>query len=299
MMKKENLIKRYFQILLCLLFQKTARMWPDKLYLKVMFKLWIGKELDLYNPKTYNEKCQWLKLYNRQPIYTTMVDKYKVKEYVKSVIGEEYLVPCLGVWNKAEEIDFNDLPEQFVLKCNHDSSSVTIVKSKKDIDIPTVVKKLNKCIKTEYYYGAREWPYKDVEHVIFAEQYLDDKSGHELRDYKFWCFNGVPIYMYITNKGSVVKENFYDMDFNPVDINHGFYRTVPEYEKPEHFEEMKDLATLLSKNIPFVRVDFFCVNGHVYFSEFTFFDWGGTRRFIPEKTDIILGDLIKLPPKTV
>lgn len=282
-------------MMLYILLSHTKTLWPDKLYIKYLYYFNFGKPLDLKNPRSYNEKCQWLKLYNREPVYTTMVDKYLVKEYVKQRIGEEYVIPCYGMWEKANDIDYNKLPERFVLKCNHDSSSVIVVREKGAVDKKAIAKKLNKCLRTTYYYGSREWPYKNVKPCIFAEMLLDEGTGKELHDYKFWCFNGHPKYMYITNKGKVVKENFYDMDFNPVDINHGFYRTVPEYKKPGCFEEMKSLAENLSHGIPFVRVDFFFVNGNVYFSEFTFYDWGGTRPFIPEETDLFLGELIKLP----
>lgn len=278
-----------------ILVTKTPRLWSDETYLKVIYKFQFGKALNTNNPITFNEKLQWLKLNNRKPVFTTMVDKYRVKDYIKNIIGEEYVVPVYGAWDNAEEIDWDSLPNQFVLKCNHDSSSVTIVKNKVDCDKNAIIEKLNRSLRTTYYYGAREWPYKNVKPTIFAEKLLDDNSGEELRDYKFWCFNGKPTYMYITNKGSFVRENFYDMDFKPVDINHGFYRTVPEYNKPDKFEDMKVLAAKLSKDIPFLRVDFFCINGHIYFSEFTFYDWGGMRKFVPEDLDYQLGELIKLP----
>lgn len=152
-----------------------------------------------------------------------------------------------------------------------------------------------KDIKKNWYWASREWGYKHIEPCILAEEYLDEGTGHEVHDYKFWCFNGTPQYMYITNKGKVVKENFYDMDFNPVDINHGFERTVPEYNKPEGFERMKELAMVLSEGLPFVRIDFFNIGGKIYFGECTFYDWAGFRPFTDEKWDEMLGDLLTLP----
>ena len=211
-----------------------------------------------------------------------------------NIIGDEYVVPCLGVWQSVDEIDFDNLPNQFVLKCTHDSGGNVICKDKLSLDIELAKKKLSESLNRYYYLPGRDKQYRDIPKKIIADKYLDDGKGNELRDYKFWCFNGVPTYMYYTNKGENVYENFYDMDYNPININHGFSRLQPEMEKPEEFELMKSLAEKLSKGIPFVRVDFFDVNHHVYFGEFTFFDWGGLRPF-KDDWDIKLGELIKLP----
>lgn len=257
----------------------------------------MGYKINLDNPQTFNEKLNWMKLYNRQPIYTTLADKYAVKQIVKEKIGEEYVVKNLGVWDSFDEIDFNSLPKQFVLKCTHDSSGAIICRDKDTFDLLAAKKRIDFVMKMNYFYACREWPYKNIPHRIIADELLDDGSGHELNDYKFWCFNGKPTYMYCTVKTSMenIFENFYDMDFKPVNINHGFPRRNPEFEKPEAFELMKELAAKLSAGIPFVRIDFFYVNGKVYFGEYTFFDWAGLGKFSTYEQDLELGKLISLP----
>lgn len=266
----------------------------DKKYLSYLYLVTFGKKLNWRSPKTFNEKMNWLKIYNRKDIYTTMVDKYAVKDYVRQRIGDKYVVENYGVYDTWEDIDFTKLPNQFVLKCTHDSGGAFVCRDKATWDREATRKKLKENLKNYNYSIAREWPYKNVPHRIIVDRLLDDHTGNELRDYKFWCFNGKPMYMYCTVKAKSIYENFYDMDFNPVMIDHGFPRHDPEFEKPSEFEEMKELATKLSKDIPFVRVDFFDVEGQVYFGEFTFFDWGGKRPF-KRNWDMELGKLIKLP----
>lgn len=275
----------------------VAGLVPDNLYIKMIFKGKLGYKLNFDNPQTFNEKLNWMKSYNRQPIYTTLADKYAVKQIVKEKIGEEYVVKNLGVWDSFDEIDFNSLPKQFVLKCTHDSSGAIICRDKDTFDLLATKKRIDFVMKMNYFYACREWPYKNISHRIIADELLDDGSGHELNDYKFWCFNGKPTYMYCTVKTSMenIFENFYDMDFKPVNINHGFPRRNPEFEKPEAFELMKELAAKLSAGIPFVRIDFFYVNGKVYFGEYTFFDWAGLGKFSTYEQDLELGKLIELP----
>lgn len=269
----------------------------DETFLKIYFRMTVGQKLDLDNPQTFNQKLQWLKLYAHRPEYVTMADKYAVKEYVAVRIGDEYVVPCYGVWNSAEEIDFAKLPNQFALKCTHNSGlGRCICKDKSKLDLNIVRKNIAKGLRQNYYKPGRDKQYRDITPRIIADKYLDDGTGAELRDFKWWCFDGEPIYMYYTNKGDRIFENFYDMDFNPVPISHGFERLKPEIEKPMEFDCMKELAAKLSVGIPFVRVDFFLVNHHVYFGEFTFFDWGGFMPF-DDNWDFELGKLIKLPEK--
>ena len=266
----------------------------DRKYLQIAYKIETGEKLNLDNPKTFNEKLSWLKLNYRNPIFITMADKYWAKRYVSKVIGSEYIVPCYGRWNKVEDINFDILPDKFFLKTNQDSSGGVIVDKKKGIDYDIIKKTFSPShLKKNWYWHRREWVYKHIESCILAEEFLDEGTGRELHDYKFLCFNGKPLYMYITNKGSLIKENFYDMDFNPIMIDHGFERCIPEYSKPEKFEEMKTLATKLSEDIPFVRIDFFCVNNKVYFAECTFYDWAGLRPFGGD-WDYKLGELINL-----
>jgi len=240
----------------------------------------------------------WLKLYDRKPLYTKLVDKYEVKQFVRECIGDQYVVPCYGVWDSFDEIDFSELPDQFVLKCTHDSGGMSICKDKSLFDPNEARQKLEQTMENNFYWWTREWAYKNVHPRILADKFLDDHTGDTLRDYKFWCFNGVPQFMYCTIKAKDIYENFYDMDFNVVDINHGFRRAKPEFEKPECFELMKSFATKLSKGIPFVRVDFFLVDGNVYFGEFTFYDWAGLRPFVNYQQDLDLGDMIVLPKRS-
>lgn len=275
--------------------QKCPHLMSDKFYLSVLWKMKMGYKLDWKHPKTFNEKLQWLKLYNHDALYITLVDKYRVKQWVAEKIGKQYVNPTLAVYNSVDEIDLDALPAQFVLKCNHDSGSVVICKDKATFDLDAAKRKLRVAMKKNFYWEAREWPYKNVKRVILADEYLDDHLGDELRDYKFYCFNGEPKIVYCTNKGRDIYENFYDMDFNTMDISHGFRRFEPEITKPEGFETMKRNAALLSAGIPFVRVDFNEVEGRVLFGEFTFFDWAGFCKIQPKEWDDILGDWIKLP----
>lgn len=267
---------------------------PDELYIKRAFKKCIGYELNLLNPVTFNEKLNWLKVHDRKDKYTMLADKFEVKKYINEIIGEEYVVKNYGVWDSFEDIDFDSLPNEFVLKCTHDSSGVIICKGKKQFDYSAAKERISISLNNNFYYQSREWPYKNIRPRVIADKLLDDHSGKELNDYKFWCFNGVPRYMYCTVKAKDIYENFYDMSFTPVDINHGFKRRIPEFEKPEAFELMKTLAAKLSAGIPFVRVDFFYVDGKVYFGEFTFYDWGGLKPFPDYKQDVRLGDLIDI-----
>jgi len=279
----------------------VSRIIPDKLYLRIKYKAHMGKRLNLENPKTYNEKLQWLKLYNRKPEYMTMVDKYEVKRYVAEIIGEEYIIPTLGIWNSVDEIEFDTLPEQFVLKCTHDSGGIVICKDKKQLDIQTSKEKLKKSMKRNFFYVGREWPYKNIKPRILAEAYMEDSSTNELRDYKFFCFDGVAKALFIATdrqtSGEEVKFDFFDMDFTHLDIRQGHPNANIVVNKPKTFEQMRTLAEKLSENIPQVRVDFYEVNGRTYFGELTFFHHDGLVPFDPEEWDIIFGDWITLPSK--
>ena len=266
----------------------------DEPYLKKLFFRRVGYKLDLDNPTTFNEKLSWLKLYDRSPKYTMLADKFDVKKYVADQVGRDYVVENYVVADKWDDIDFESLPSQFVIKCTHDSGGAIVCRDKKTFNFGEARKKVEGNLGQNWFYSGREWPYQNIKPRIIVDKYLDDHTGNELRDYKFWCFGGKPTYMYCTIKGDGVFENFYDMDFNVVEIDHGFPRHKPEFQKPDNFELMKNLATKLSEGIPFVRVDFFDVDGHVYFGEFTFYDWGGLRPFGGD-WDRKLGDLIELP----
>lgn len=273
----------------------TSRMWPDRLYLSIMYFIRFRRKMNWDAPRSFCEKLNWLKLYDHNPLYQVMADKYEVKHFVTNIIGERYVVENYGVWGQWADIDFSKLPNQFVIKGTHDSGGAFVCRNKKDFDFDGIRKIVEKYQRTNYFFHLREWPYKNIKPRIIIDKLLDDHTGNELRDYKFWCFGGEPRYMYCTIKGKNIYENFYDMDFKPVQIDHGFPRHYPEFQKPSQFELMKELAVKLSQNIPFVRVDFFQVGDQVYFGEFTFYDWGGLRPFSDYSTDLLLGDLIKLP----
>lgn len=262
----------------------------------------MGEDLHLDNPQTFNEKLQWLKLYDRKPEYTIMVDKYKARKYIKEKIGEEYLIPLLGVWDKAEDIDFDALPNQFVLKCNHNSGlGMYICKDKSKLtenQIKAIRKNLAKGLKQDYYLAGREWPYKDVPRKIIAEKYMEDETG-QLRDYKFYCFNGEPKIIMINSDRETgkTKADYFDMDFNWLDLKWGYEHALVKPLKPINFEKMKELAVVLSKNIPELRVDFYEVNNKIYFGELTFFDGSGFDKIEPKEWDKKIGDWITLPQK--
>ena len=273
---------------------------PAEAFLKRMYKINMGKELNLTAPVNYTEKLQWLKLYDHRPEYTTMVDKYEVKKYVADRIGERYVIPLLGVWDRADEIDFDALPDRFVLKTTHDSGALVICKDKSRLDIEAAKKRLTHFLGRRYYDCNREWPYKNVKPRIIAEQYMEDSTYKELRDYKFFTFGGVPKVLYIAQgrgRGEPTVADFFDMDFNhlPFTIDHDMAAVPPE--KPVCFEEMKQLAAILSEGTPQLRVDFYEVDGKVYFGEMTFFHCSGMEAFHPEEWDKIFGDWVELPQK--
>ena len=263
---------------------------------KVRFKRSFARELNLDNPKTFNEKLQWLKLNNRKSIYTTMVDKYSVKKFVSDVIGEEYVIPSLGVWDSYDEIDFDSLPDRFVLKCTHDSGSVKVIRDKKSIDHQHIKSFFEKKLSYNYFYLQREWPYKNVKPRIIAEQYIEDDINPELRVYKVFNFNGSPkiIQMITGDKTDHEYINYYDTEWNLLNLKQNF-PNGPIDKKPEQLNEILDLSEKLSQNLPFIRTDFYIVNGKVLFSEFTFFSDAGLAIFEPKEWDRKLGDLISLP----
>lgn len=277
--------------------QNILRILSDKAYLKLSYRLNMGKKLNLKEPKTFNEKLQWLKLYNRKPEYTMMVDKFEVRKYIAEKLGEEYLIPCLGVWDKAEDIDFDKLPEQFVLKCNHNSGTgMCICKDKSKLDIEKVRKELNKGLKENYFYHGREWPYKNVKPRIIAEKYMVDESGTELKDYKFMCFGGKCENIFVCSERyeNELKVTFFDTEWNRMKFERHYKASQKIINKPKKLDKMIVLAEELSKNIPFVRIDFYDINGKIYFGEITFYPGTGMEEFNPEEWDYKLGELINL-----
>lgn len=269
----------------------------DSRCLEIQYKATMGKTLNLKSPKTFNEKLQWLKLYNRDPLYTELVDKFSAKKWAADKIGPQYIIPTLGVWNHFEEINFDKLPNQFVLKCTHDSGSYVICKDKSAFDFLSAKRKLSNALKANFYYSNGEWPYKNVPPRIIAEQYMEDRNGAFV-DYKFSCFNGVVdcVMVCLDRHLNDVKFYFFDKEWNLKRLNvrgknapEGF--TIP---KPSCMDEMFEIAAKLSKGIPFVRVDLFECDGKVYFGEMTFYpDSGFDANLLPE-TDEYFGQLIDL-----
>lgn len=268
----------------------------DEKYLKRLYRIKMGKELDLENPQTFNEKLQWLKIHDRKPIYTTMVDKYEAKKYVASIIGEEYIIPTLGVWERFDDIDFDALPNQFVLKCTHDSGGLVICRDKSKLDLAAARKKINKCLKRNYYWVGREWPYKNVKPRIIAEKYMEDTDTKELRDYKFFTFNGVvKALMLNQNRGKNTKADYFDADFNHLNLKWGYPNAETMPKCPRSFERMRAAAEKLSESISELRVDFYEVDGKTYFGELTFYDGMGMEAFDPPEWDKTFGEWITLP----
>ena len=274
----------------------------DETYLRKAFKIRMGRELELDNPQTYSDKLQWLKLYDRRPIYTQMVDKYEVKRIVAERIGEQFIIPTIGVWNHFDDIDFGSLPDQFVIKCTHDSGGLVICKEKEKFNKKAAKKKIEGCLKHNFFWGQREWPYKNVKPRIIAEPYLEDAETHELRDYKFFTFDGEVKALFIATERSGKEEtkfDFFDADGKLLPFTNGHPHAKPTPALPICFEEMKELSSKLGKGIPQVRVDFYEVNGKVYFGELTFFHWSGMVPYEPEEWDYKFGSWIELPQKTM
>jgi len=273
----------------------------DEFFIRLKWLATMDYPLNLNNPQTYNEKINWLKLYDRRKEYTQMVDKLAAKDYVASILGDKYIIPTYSVWQSAKEVDFDSLPNSFVLKTNHDSGGVVICKDKSSFDQVKALKVIDKSLKTNYYLKGREWPYKNIQRCVFAEMYLEDNHLGELRDYKFFCFNGHVKALFIAtgrqNRTSETCFDFFDSDFNHLNIVNGHPNASSIPEKPTCFDEMKIIASVLSRGLPCVRIDLYEVNGRVYFGEITFTHWGGFTPFEPKEWDKVFGDWIVLPNK--
>lgn len=272
----------------------------DEEYLKKLFFYKMDQKLNLTNPKSFNEKLQWLKLYDHRPEYTIMVDKYEVRKYISEQLGEEYLIPLLGAWDSPDAIEFEKLPEQFVLKCNHNSGlGMCICKDKSKLNYCKVRKELKKGLKQDYYLTSREWPYKDVKRKIICEKFLENKNGGEILDYKIHNFNGEPKMILVCSKRfskEGLHEDFFDTDWNKLYLGRpNCFRTKEKIDKPKELEKMLSFSKKLSQGYPFMRTDFYEVDGKLYFGEITFYPASGLEKFAPEKWDNILGEWIKLP----
>jgi hypothetical protein len=289
-MSKKSIVKKIKYML---------RFISDKRYVKIYYRLKMHKKLNLKEPKTYSEKLNWLKLNDHNPLYTKLVDKYEVKDYIKNEIGEEYVIPTYGIYNNVDEIDLDKLPNQFVLKCTHDSEGIVICKDKSKLDWKAAKKKLKQCLKYNFYYIGREWPYKNVKPRIIVEKYMEDKIAHELIDYKVLCFDGVPkiIFTCTDRYTDGLKVTWFDLNWHKLPFERHYPASNKKIAKPKKFDEMIKFSEKLSKNIPFVRMDWYEINGDLYFGEYTFYPGSGMEEFTPEEWDYKLGELIKLPSK--
>ena len=277
---------------------KFSYLFTDETYIKLLFGLTMNKKLNLKNPQTFNEKIQWLKLNYRKPELTKMVDKYEAKEYVSKIIGEEFIVKNIGLWDSFDKIDFDKLPDQFVLKTTHDQGGVVIVNDINKLDKNATKKKLTEHLKVKHYYLSREWPYKNVQPRILAEEFLKDDTVGDLYEYKFFCFNGEPRIMYIAHgrEKDICYFDWFDMEFNHLDIERrGYPHSNIEIKKPVNWDLMISLSEKLSKDLPLIRVDFYSIKDKVYVGELTFFQGGGLMPFYPEEWDYKLGSWINLP----
>ena len=268
----------------------------DKTYLNIQYYLMIGKKLNLNSPKTFNEKLQWLKLYNRNPKLTLMVDKYKVRDIIKDKIGEQYLVPLIAVYSTPEEINFDSLPKEFVIKCNHDSGSVFICKDKSKLNLSILKKELKKKLRKNHFWWSREWPYKNIEKKIIVEKYMKDKKNENLPVYKFLCFNGEPKIIQVIQNDKQENEtiDYFNTEWKLLDLRQDYQNSPKPYKKPEQLKKMLEIVKKLAGNNPFVRVDLYLINEIIYFSEFTMFSDAGIARFYPYEWDKKLGEWLDI-----
>lgn len=290
------MVKYIARVVNSLSFRGYLKWLPDELFLKIMFRLKIGFWPNLKNPKTFNEKIQWLKLHDRNPLYTRLVDKYEVRQYVKDTIGEEYLIPLLGVWDNFDDIDFGTLPNQFVLKCTHDSGGLVICKDKSKLNVTAAKKKIIACMKRNYYWPLREWPYKNVKPRLIAEKYLEDEPSNSLNDYKIFCFNGsAKVWLLIRGRSSGdIRGDYYDFDGNRLPFKQEYPNSDSVRSMTPEIKQMKVLAEKLTQGMKHCRADFYLVDGKIYFGELTFFDSSGLDRYEPAEWDLKFGNLIDL-----
>lgn len=288
------------------LLRRMSHILPDSVYIGFRYKMKLGKFPHLKKPRTFNEKMQWLKIHDRKELYTRLVDKYEAKKFIEKVMGKEYVIKTLGVWDKFEDIDFDKLPNKFVLKCTHDSGGGIICRDKTNLDMEAAEQKLNKSLADNYYWGEREWPYKNVVPRILAEEYMDDYEegsenyGKGLTGYKFFTFNKVPKMLYVSRgleDHATAQISFFDLKGRKLPFKRKDYKGIEgNIKMPETMPEMIKIVKRLAEIVdaPFLRVDLYEIRGKIYFSEFTFFPCGGMIPFEPEKWDRVLGDWIRI-----
>lgn len=307
-MNIKAIIKNPFKVFYHFNYTKISHLLSDKALIKLLFRARLGYKMDFNNPESFNQKIQWLKINNRDPVCSTLVDKYEVRKYIADRIGAEYLIPLYGVWDSFDEIDFSKLPDQFVIKCTHDSGSVIVCRDKSWFDIEDARKKMNAALSENFYLRGREWPYKNVKPRIIIEKYMEntdqtksDNIVEGLIDYKFYCFSGEVKYLYVS-KGlenhATARISFLNPDWTRADFYRADFKPFEELpEKPTHYNKMIEVSELLSKDFPFLRVDLYEINNHVYFSELTFSPCNGFMPFVPKEKDFEVGRLMQLPNK--
>ena len=289
--KKRHFIKK--------MYGKYGQSLSDEEYICKMYKFRTGKDLKLENPVSFSEKMYWLKLNDKNPFFTSLCDKIEVKKIIAKELGPQYTIPTIGVWDSANDIDFDNLPNQFVLKCNHDSGSVVVCRDKSKLNIEKTRKIINKSLHTNYFLKTREWPYKNIQPKVFAEQYMESNNSTLMVDYKFFCFNGEPKFLYISRgfeNHNLTRLSFFDLEGNRLPFRRSDYQPLEEFDLPDNFDEMKKIALKLAKlsQSKHVRIDLYSVNNQIYFSEFTFFTGGGYIPFEPASADEEIGKMLKL-----
>lgn len=300
MKKILNLIKFYKekpQRIIVKFLTKYGKKISDINYIKILFFIYLGKKINLKNPKTVQEKLQWLKLNDHNPSYINLVDKIKVKEYVSNIIGKQYIIPTIKIYNDASEINYDELPEKFIIKCNHNSGCYYICNNKKFINPDFIKEKFNRALKRNYYYVFREFPYKNVKPQILIEKFIEDNNNSEIADYKFYCFEGEPKYLVViqNRKNKNKSYDYFDLDWNHLefcDVGEKNAKEIPL--KPKKFDEMISIVKKLSKGLKHVRIDLYYVKDHIYFGEITFYDASGFNKYYPKQYNKILGDYINL-----
>lgn len=298
-MSVQDYLANPFRLYSYLTYRGGMKWIPDKLHLKLMMKAMMGKWANLDAPVSFNEKLQWLKLHDHNPLYTRLVDKYNVKEWVADRIGSQYVPKTFARWDRIEEIDISNLPDRFVLKTNHDCGGIAICSDRKAFDLDGAKRKLAEHLRCNYFWGGREWPYKDVEPCIIAEEYLEPNVSGDLLDYKFMCFDGrVRCAFTCTGRAAGdLRVDFFDTDWSHLPFTRHYPNADEPPERPRRLEEMIEFAERLSKGIPFVRVDFYEQGDRVLFGEMTFYPGSGFEEFAPEEWDEKLGSWIELPMK--
>lgn len=294
-----NLLKTNRNAFAAQIVQYCAFLFSDRQYLDLIFKYRMGYRMDWNNPRTFNEKLNWLKIYDHNPLYTKLVDKESVKSFVLERVGDGYIIPTISRWRRPEDIDFDSLPSQFVLKTTHGGGNVGVVicRNRGKFREEEAIGKLKMAMKQDIYRDSREWPYKNVSKQVICEPYIEDKETGELRDYKFFCFDGEVKALFVATERQKREEpffNFFDENYNSLDVKQGHPRAEIPPTKPALFEEMKVVAQKLSAGFPHVRVDLYQANGKIYFGELTFYHFGGVVPFEPAEWDMKFGDWLNL-----